>query len=137
MAAFDDRCDVYDRCIKYGLDPDRESHQSLARELMYAEGKYAPDYVPPQPIDRGAMLRAMKARYGSDPVVQEATLFAPREGADYNMPSKGAYAIAVEDKVQNMAKGMLTYIEMLPEHLQRPMIDYLTTGKWNEPDADE
>lgn len=137
MAAFDDRCDVYDRCIKYGLDPDRESHQSLARELMYAEGKYAPDYVPPQPIDRGAMLRAMKARYGSNPVVQEATLFVPREGADCNMPSKGAYAIAVEDKLEAMGRGVRMYAEMLPENLRQRLIGYLTTGKWNEPDADE
>lgn len=50
---------------------------------------------------------------------------------------KGVYYEAMTAKLKEMAGGLVFYISQLPEPLQQPMIDYLTTGDWVDPKEDE
>lgn len=77
MAALDDSYDVYDYCVKLGLDPDSNRNLAYARAKMYAEfwaevdarnkaagtGKYAPGYKPSR-AGPSMMASLFKARYG-------------------------------------------------------------------------
>ena len=60
MAAFDDRYDVYDKCVAMGLDPDRVSHLARARAEMYREANERYELANPMTPERAA--REEKAR---------------------------------------------------------------------------
>ena len=70
MAALDDQYDVYDYCVKLGLDPDSNRNLAEARAKMYAamEADFKARGVgrhsgKPSPITAG-LGKLFKARYG-------------------------------------------------------------------------
>jgi len=50
---------------------------------------------------------------------------------------KGVYAELLDAKLKAMAEGLVFHVSLLPEPLQQPLIDHLTTGEWVDPKKDE